>query len=133
MITKTRFLILALLLLIQGCVFNFRQTSSPILDAQSAIKAIQENYSEVRNIEPVLTPTFNSTSLIKVIEKNEGWDIVFYQGEGDCPSGCINSYFWYFSVDTDGTIKKIGEYSRVFYPKVNGYKENGSPMWGFPK
>lgn len=127
------FVILVFIIWIMWGLFFRESPNGPIVSSIDAIQAVQAKYDEVATIEMVLTPAPFKSQLIVVYEKQYGWEIVFYQGSGDCPSGCINNYFWYFSVYRDGNITKAGEYSRVFRPDKNDYQETGSPLWGYPK
>lgn len=37
-----------------------------------------------------------------------GMTYLFRKGEGDCPAGCIESYFWYFKVSDLGIVNYFG-------------------------
>jgi hypothetical protein len=108
-------------------------TKVPINTASEAIAGIRAQYPEVSGITPHLTPQPFVPDHVIVFERDGRWDIIFSTGSGDCPSGCLNNYYWYFSVWPDGTIEKEGEFSRVFVSASNSYQETGIPMWGFPR
>jgi len=43
-----------------------------------------------------------------IAERKEGfWEIVFYQGRGDCQAGCIEKMYTYFTVDDSGNVDKV--------------------------
>lgn len=50
--------------------------------------------------------------------KGDVYHYVFVDAWGDCPSGCINHKYWYYTVDGSGTVTKKGESSN-----------NGNPSW----
>jgi hypothetical protein len=101
--------------------------------APEAIATVQAQYKEVSNIKPNLTPEPFVPDRVIVNDYGNRWDIIFSTGSGDCPSGCLNNYYWYFSVWPDGKIEKVGEYSRVFVPSTDSYEEEGVPLWGIPR
>jgi hypothetical protein len=37
-----------------------------------------------------------------------GMTYLFRKGEGDCPAGCIDNYFWYFKVSDTGAVVYVG-------------------------
>lgn len=51
------------------------------------------------------------------------WRVVFYHGWGDCMAGCINRRYLFFRAESDGSVAKAGEWSRV-----DG-RESGSAPW----
>jgi hypothetical protein len=107
-------------------------TQAPLSSLPEAISAIQAQYAEVSRIKPVLTPQPFVPDRVIVFDRSDHWDIIFATGSGDCPSGCLNLYYWYFSAWKDGKVEKIGEYSREFKPAINGYEEKGKTFWGYP-
>ncbi|MFQ6015411.1 MAG: hypothetical protein ACE5NP_08215, partial [Anaerolineae bacterium] len=110
-----------------------KATPTPITDEEEAIAAVKARYPEVKEVERVPEDVIGAPTDITVIEREGGWDLVFRQGWEDCPAGCINNRYWYFSVDRDGTIIKVGEYSRIFDSQSNTFKTTGKPLWGVPE
>ena len=100
------------------------------INEEEAIYLVKSNYSEVKNIE-VSKGVFGSSSSIKTKKESTLWKITFNQGWGDCIVGCVNSQFWYFTVDKTKKTVKVGEYKRVFDSETNSYIETGTPMWNF--
>jgi len=98
----------------------------------AAVAAIKKNYPEVANINPKGANLIGATTDIKVVSRQDTWQIVFWEGWGDCPSGCINQRYHYFTVERNGRVNKIAEYSRIFIAEKNAYEEKGSPLWGVP-
>lgn len=131
------FLFLATLGLLVSCSGQNPALETPvpvvIENASQAIAAVQRQYPEVADINPVLTPQPFDPDYVVVFDRDNQWDLIFVTGSGDCPSGCLNNYYWYFSVVPEGRIEKMGEYSSEFDPSSNGSIVKGSPLWGYPR
>lgn len=112
---------------------SLRSKELKVESVDEAIQLVQASFPEVAQIKPNLTPKDFGSDKVSVLERGDRWDIVFQTGSGDCEAGCINSYYWYFSVWQDGRVQKMGEFSRVFVSSSNSYQENGSPLWGIPR
>ncbi len=107
--------------------------ATPFANADSAIAAIKTRYPEVGKIEKAAAGIIGATTNITTIERADGWDFVFWEGSGDCPAGCINNHYYYFSARKDGSLAKMGEYTRNFNADQNAFETAGVPMWGVPK
>ncbi len=104
-----------------------------ITTSDAAIAIIKKNFPEVANIKPKGTNALGATTDIQVIlPRQDAWLMVFWEGWGDCPSGCVNQRYTYFAVERDGRATKVGEYSRIFNSDKNAFEEKGSPLWGVP-
>ncbi|MDP3998238.1 MAG: hypothetical protein Q8P89_01310 [bacterium] len=112
---------------------SIRSKESKVETSSEAIGLIQANFEEVSKIKPNLTPKPFDPDNVSVLERGDRLDIVFQTGSGDCPAGCLNSYYWYFSVWQNGQVEKMGEFSRVFVSSSNSYEEKGLPLWGIPR
>lgn len=102
---------------------------------QDAIGAVKERYpmvAEIDALEDTSDPVIGVSENIFVIDRPAGWNLVFWEGSGDCPSGCLNDHYWYFSVEASGEIEFTGEYRRDFDARTGGYVESGVPMWEIP-
>jgi len=108
-------------------------TPIAIANAAQAIAVVQAKYPDVKDVRPTPPGTIGAETDITVIERVNGWDLVFRKGWGDCPAGCINNHYWYFSVSKDSTIEAAGEYERVYDAAKNSFAEKGAPRWGVPK
>ena len=106
---------------------------TPIANADAAIALVKARFSEVSKIQKAGSGIIGASTGIQVFERADGWDIAFWQGSGDCPSGCINNHYYYFSVKKDGTITKVGEYARNYNASANSFDTTGAPLWGYPK
>lgn len=108
-------------------------TSSAIPNADAAIALIKTQFTEVANINKIPAGSIGASQNIFAFERADGWDIAFWQGDGDCPAGCINNRYWYFSVKKDGRVERVGAYSKIFDAQKNAFDISGTPMWGVPK
>ncbi len=108
-------------------------TSAGITSADAAIAAVQARFPEMAKIKKAAPMSIGATTDIKVFDRGEGWEIAFVEGWGDCPSGCINNRYYYFSVRKDGRITKVGEYARIYNESANSFTTSGIPMWGVPR
>jgi hypothetical protein len=106
-------------------------TPSGISSADAAINAVKAKFPEVAKIQKA-AGVIGASSDIKVIERTDGWDLVFWEGSGDCPAGCINNRYQYFSVKKTGDLSKMGEYARNYNSAKNSFDVAGAPMWGIP-
>lgn len=110
-------------------------TATPIAitTADAAIALIKVRYPDVAKIQKAQTGLLGSATDIKVFDRGEGWELAFVDGSGDCPAGCINNHYTYFSVSKTGRVTKVGEYTRTFNATTNTYDTSGTPFWGVPK
>jgi hypothetical protein len=116
---------------------NALSTPSPIsgqiiTDADEAVSAIKAHFPEVSEIEASDPTTIGISQDIYIHPIDPGWKIIFWQGSGDCPSGCLNDHYWYFSVKKNGEISLSGEFERIFDPFSGDYIITGEPLWGIP-
>ena len=135
---KRKSLAFALIALVTACASPVGPVSStpaatPFANADSAIAAIQARYPEVAKIQKTGAGIIGASTNITIIERADGWDFVFWQGSGDCPAGCLNNHYDYFSVKKGGSVAQVGEYTRTFNADKNVFETTGAPMWGVPK
>ncbi|MBI3914534.1 MAG: hypothetical protein HY327_10185 [Chloroflexi bacterium] len=108
-------------------------TSALIANADAAIATVKSRYPEVAKIGKAKAGIIGGSTDITVIERSDGWDLVFWEGWDDCPAGCINNRYAYFSVKKDGHLQKAGEYTRIHNAATNSFAVTGAAMWGIPK
>ncbi len=76
---------------------------------------------------------FVSDALIYVFEKGNGaFQLAFYQGSGDCPSGCIDSAWTYIEMNEACEPERAGSFSATYSGEGNCREVSGSRMWGKP-
>ncbi len=105
----------------------------PVTNADAAIAVIKAQFPQVAKIQKIGSGIIGASQNIFVFERHDGWDIAFWEGSGDCPAGCINNIYYYFSVKKDGRLTKVGEYTRIYNSSTNSFDVTGSPMLGVPK
>jgi hypothetical protein len=110
-------------------------TSAPsgFSSVDEAIALAQKQFPELRDIKRTPAGTIGASSDIIVQERTDGWNMIFWQGSGDCPAGCINNHYWYVSADKSGKLALVGEFIREFDAGTNAMKARGAPMWGVPR
>lgn len=114
----------------QICRTSFPESTDAVNGEEEAIIRAKIVYSEVKDVKKT-TDVIGQTMNISARKTDLGWKLMFWQGSGDCPAGCINDHYWYFTVDKNGEVEKIGEYERIFNSRKNSYDEKGSPIWDF--
>src|SRR5690606_6557336 len=73
-------------------------------------------------------------ALIYAFEKSNGaFQLAFFQGSGDCPSGCIDSAWTYIEMNEDCEPERAGSYSAIYSGEGNCREVSGSPRWGKPE
>ncbi len=108
-------------------------TPGGIQNGDAAIAAVKARFPEVAAIRRTAPGAIGASTNIVMLDRADGWDWIFWQGWGDCPSGCIKNRYFYFSAKKDGQVEKRGEYARVYDKQANAFTVSGSSMWGVPK
>ncbi|MBI1801950.1 MAG: hypothetical protein HYR71_10020 [Chloroflexi bacterium] len=108
-------------------------SAPPLTQADEAIAAAQATFPELRPITKAPPRAIGASTNITVLDDPGGWRLVFWQGSGDCPAGCINHHYWYVVVQPNGAVSLAGEYVREFSAAKNTIEERGQPLWGVPK
>jgi hypothetical protein len=116
----------------EGPVVN-PPTPQSAQDADAAIAVVKAKFPQFAKIQKKSAGMIGATTDITALQRADGWDLVFWEGWGDCPAGCINNRYSYFSVKKDGRVTQAGEYTRVFNADKNSFDTTGAPMWGVPK
>lgn len=114
----------------QICRTSFPESTDAVNDEKEAITRARVIYPEVKNIKRT-TDAIGQTMNISARQTDLGWNLMFWQGSGDCPAGCINDHYWYFTVYKNGKVEKIGEYEKIYNSRKNAPDETGSPIWDF--
>jgi len=108
-------------------------TPTPFVSSDAAIRLAQQKFPELRSIQKMPTDRIGAATDIIVQDRPGGWNIIFWQGSGDCPAGCINNHYWYLSVEKSGSVTLAGEFVREFDSASNAVKIRGVPMWDVPR
>src|SRR2546430_544209 len=112
---------------------NVSTPAPKIEQAEQAITLAQQKFPELSAIKSAPANAIGAASNIWTISQPDGWNLVFWQGDGDCPAGCINNHYWYVSVSSGGDTTLVGEYVRAFDSAANTMQTRGQPLWGIPK
>jgi hypothetical protein len=104
-----------------------------ITSIDEAVAFAQRQYPNLKDIKSTPQGTLGASTNIISQETAEGWNLIFWKGEGDCPAGCINNYYWYISVNKFGAAKLEGEYAREYNAHSNAFQTRGQPLWGVPQ
>lgn len=91
----------------------------------ATLKDIYESSPEVENA--FLSGGCLDGDEIFFLPKGDSWHFVFKHGWGDCPSGCINNHYYYFTFNKQkGTVTKEGELP------ADKSRSGGIYLWGIP-
>jgi hypothetical protein len=113
--------------------FPSPKPGAALASADEAIRLAQQKFPELKDIQKMPAGSIGASTDIVVQDRPDGWNVMFWKGSGDCPSGCINNHYWYLSVEKSGTIALAGEFVREFDSATNAVKTRGAPMWGVPR
>jgi len=112
-------------------------SSTPVPAAPSssddAIRLAQQNFAALKGIQKRPAGSLGASTDIIVQERGGGWNLIFWQGSGDCTAGCINNHYWYVAVEKTGAVNLAGEYERAYDGASNAVKTTGVPLWGVPR
>ena len=103
-----------------------------ITTPEEAIAEIKALFSMVANIVTAEPQVIGASQDIYILPRAGGWDIVFWEGTGDCMAGCLNNHYWYYKVEKIGQISQVGEFERVYNVSSNDFILRGMPLWGIP-
>jgi len=108
-------------------------TPAPPVATEAAMALVKSKFPNVAHIKPTPPGTIGaSTNIFVVYPRQDAIYLVFWEGWGDCPAGCINHRYYYFMVK-ENVVTQVGEYARVYNSAKNDFEVSGVPMWGVPK
>ncbi len=108
-------------------------TPTPPSSTEAAIALVKAKFPNVAHIQQTPPGTIGaSTNIFIVYPRQDAIYLVFWEGWGDCPAGCINHRYYYFMVK-EGVASQVGEYARIYNPAKNDFDVSGTPMWGIPQ
>lgn len=103
-----------LFFLIMMVIFTLSKANSKkiiINNRKEAIALVRKNFPEVEFVG-LSNKDIESTG-IRTFYLEDGYKFLFWEGSGDCPSGCIDIHEWYFIVTKMGIAQKVGEYQNL--------------------
>lgn len=108
-------------------------TPTPPSATEAAIALVKAKFPNVAHIKQTPPGTIGaSTNILIVYPRQDAIYLVFWEGWGDCPAGCINHRYYYFMVK-EGVASQVGEYARIYNTAKNDFDVSGTPLWGIPK
>jgi hypothetical protein len=98
------------------------------------IAAVHQQMPALADIQVLdaLKPELGDGNRIYAFTHPGGFRLIFKRGDGDCPGGCIDNYYWYFETDAACAPVLVGQYARVYTSPGNCYTVTGKIIWGFP-
>lgn len=103
---RRTFAIIVSAVLIAGCVPS---QSANTVDAEAALALAAAQDPLFAGIAPRDPGLIGQAAWSEVTETEDGWQVVFRIGWGDCPSGCIDEHVWTYLVIPTGEVTRIDE------------------------
>jgi acyl-homoserine lactone acylase PvdQ len=111
-----------------------RAGNTKVTEADQAIALAQQKFPALQGMRRLpANGTIGMSSNVFVIDQPNGWNLVFWKGDGDCLAGCMNNHDWYVSVTRSGDVTLVGEWESRFVAETNTMKTSGQPLWGRPR
>ena len=100
-------------------------------DVLAAIRNANPPLADILTIYNPATATTDGSFIYAYDVGVLGFDVVFKRGLGDCPAGCTENEYWYFS--TDGACQPVsaGHYHAA-WGTGSCLMVDGAPLWGRP-
>jgi hypothetical protein len=100
-------------------------------DVLTAIRAADPTLADIQTIYDPATATSDGSFIYAYDVGVLGLDIVFKRGLGDCPAGCTENDYRYFSTDASCHPVDVGHYHAA-WGTGSCLTVDGAPMWGHP-
>ncbi|MEX0626948.1 MAG: carboxypeptidase-like regulatory domain-containing protein [Chloroflexota bacterium] len=94
---------------------------SPPIDAGVAARLALAQHARFAGIGPQDEDLIGQAAWYKVIEVEDGWQVLIRIGWGDCPAGCINEHRWIYAVDRDASVELLREEGDAL-PEASGVR-----------
>jgi hypothetical protein len=104
------------------------------LTLSSVIEKIQALDPSLADIGTIYAPaggTGDGSFIYPYGRGDGGFDVVFKRGLGDCPAGCTENDYRYFSTDQACRPQKVGQYHAA-WGADSCLEVEGTPMWNHP-
>lgn len=91
---------------------SFSALDRSVYSEAQAIEAIKKEYPDVKDIEREKNSYQPPKMGIRSLQIKNGWKMQFHRGTGECSKaydGCQKEQDYYFIVDFNGTVRKVGE------------------------
>lgn len=84
-------------------------SSGPVTTPEQAVARIVAAHPEFERIPPFDPDLIGGCCWYRASAVEDGYEVVFRMGWGDCPSGCIDEHLWTYRVGSDGSVELIAE------------------------
>ncbi len=98
-----------LLVLALGLAACAAPGGSPALDAAAAARLALAQQARFAGIGPYDGELIGQAAWYKVIDTEDGWEVLIRIGWGDCEAGCISEHRWTYVVARDGGVELTKE------------------------
>jgi hypothetical protein len=105
--------------------------TTPLGDVLDAIRASEVTLADIQTIYNPATSAGDGSFIYAYDVGALGFDIVFKRGLGDCPAGCTENDYQYFSTDASCEPTKVGHYHTA-WGTGTCLTVDGAPMWAHP-
>lgn len=104
-----------------------------LADVIAAIHALDPALADIVAIYNPADGTSDGSYIYAYARGDGGFDIVLRRGRGDCPAGCTDNDYFYFSTDGACRPQKVGHYRAAWGSSSGSCLEvEGAPMWNHP-
>jgi hypothetical protein len=101
-------------------------------DVLDAVRAAEPELAGVTALyDPAGQYVGDGSFIYAYLRSDGGFDVVFKLGFGDCPSGCTENDYRYFSTDGACAPAQVGRY-HARWGLQSCLEVDGAPMWGNP-
>jgi hypothetical protein len=100
-------------------------------DVLAQIDAAQPALADIQTIYDPATAGGDGSFIYPYARPDGGFDVVFKRGLGDCPAGCTENDYLYFSTNATCTPVQVGHF-HVGWGAGTCLMIDGAPMWGHP-
>jgi hypothetical protein len=83
--------------------------STSVPTAEAAVAAVVATHPEFAGIGAFDPDLIGGCCWYIASPVDDGYEVVFRMGWGDCPAGCIEEHRWTYRVGADGSIELVGE------------------------
>jgi hypothetical protein len=103
-----------------------------LADVIAAIHALDPSLADIVAIYNPADGTSDGSFIYAYARGDGGFDVVLRRGQGDCPAGCTDNEYFYFSTDGGCRPQKVGHYRAAWGTGSGCLEVEGAPMWNHP-
>jgi hypothetical protein len=102
-----------------------------LADLLATIRATIPELADIKTIYNPASQAGDGSFIYPYMRSDGGFDIVFKQGLGDCPAGCTENDYRYFSTNDTCLPVAVGHYHAA-WGSGTCLTVDGTPMWNHP-